>query len=142
MKEFTSAVEQAERDEDEGIPFLLDDRECRAYMPTDSQVAMAIAGVGRHTSDMQKMAAAIDFFVGVLDKNSEQYVVDRMMSRENPLGLDKVEEIVMWLIEEFTGRPTRSPSASTRSQRSGGPKSKPRTTKSTSSRPVPASSAT
>ena len=126
MKEFVTAVEQAEREEDEGIAFLIDGHECHAYMPTDGQIAMAIAGVGRHTNDMQKTAAAIDFFVGVLDEESEQYVVERMMSRNDPLGLDQVQEIIMWLIEEFTGRPTQSPSASTRSQRSGGQNSKPR----------------
>jgi len=141
MREFTTAIEQHHPD-DEDVPLLfkLDGHECKAYMPTDGQIAMTMASLGRHTSDMTKMAGVIDFFVAVLDEPSHQYVVDRLMDRDDPLRLDKVEEVILWLMEEWSGRPTRPPSVSTQSQRSGGQKSKRTTTKSTSSKSDPGSS--
>jgi hypothetical protein len=140
-KEFTTAIEQQHPD-DEDVPllFMLDGHECKAYTPTDGQIAMTMAALGRHTSDITKMAGVIDFFVAVLDEDSHSYVVNRLMDRADPLKLEQVEEIIMWLMEEWSGRPTRSPSVSTQSRQSGGRKSKPRTTKSTSSRSGPASS--
>jgi hypothetical protein len=141
MKEFVTAIEQQHPD-DEDVPLLfkIDDHECKAYMPTDGQIAMTMASLGRHTSDMTKMAGVIDFFVAVLDEDSHNYVVNRLMDREDPLRLEKVEEVITWLMEEWSGRPTRLPSVSTRSQPSGGQKSKRTTTKSTSSKSARGSS--
>ena len=141
MKEFTTAVEKAERD-DELLEFKIDGHPVKAYRPTDGQLAMLMASLGRHTADTTKIAGVIDFFVEVLDEESHQYVVHRLLSREDALGLPQVQEVCEWLIEEWSGRPTPPPSVSTRSPQNGGPKSKRRTTKSTSSKSEPASSST
>jgi len=141
MKEFTTAVEQAEG-EAELLEFKIDDHVVRAYRPTDGQLAMLMASVGRHTSEVTKIAGCIDFFVTVMDEESHRYVVDRLLSREDPLGIMDVQGIIEWLIEEWSGRPTQSLSVSTQSRQNGGRKSKPRTTKSTSSPSAPANSST
>lgn len=141
MKEFTTAAEAAVNDE-ETLEFKIDDRVVTSYRPTDGQLAMLMASLGRHTATTVKVAGVIDFFVTILDDESYDYVVSRLLSREDPLGMDQVQEVIEWLIEEWSGRPTQSLSVSTPSPKNGGPKSKPRTTKPTSSRSALASSAT
>lgn len=139
MKEFNSAVREATEDT-ELLEFMVDGVTCRAYKPTDGQIAMTMASLGRHTSENQKIAGVIDFFVTILDEDSHRYIVDRLLSRDDPLGLQEVEDILEWMVEEWTGRPTQPPSVSTRSPRSGGQKSKATTRRSTSSTLAPASS--
>jgi len=140
MKEFTTAAERHE--DEELLEFKIDGHDLKAYRPTDGQLAMLMASLGRHTGTTTKIAGVIDFFVEVMDSESHQYVVGRLLSREDPLGIPEVQEVCEWLIEEWSGRPTPAPSVSTPSRENGGPKSKPRTTKSTSSKSVPASSST
>jgi hypothetical protein len=145
MKEFISAIEEKPLhpdDVDVPLMFKIDGHECRAYRPTDGQMAMVMTSLGRHVSDATKVAGIIDFFITILDDESHQYVVERLLSRDDALGLEQVEEVMMWLIEEWSGRPTQKPAVSTGSQANGGPKSKPRTTKRTSSRSAHGSSAT
>lgn len=133
MREFTTAVEEIVDDQEAPIEFKLDDVTLRAYRPTQGQVAMAMAATGRHTNDQTRMAGIIDFFVEIMDEQSHQHVVQRLLSRTDPLGLEQVQDIIMWLMEEWSGRPTQPLSVSTQSRQSGGPKSKQRTTKKTSS---------
>lgn len=142
MKEFTTAAEEADRPEEETLEFSIDGTVLTSYRPTDGQLAMLMASLGRHTTTQTKVAGVVDFFVTILDDPSYNYVVERLLSRTDPMGMDQVQEVIEWLIEEWSGRPTQPLSVSTRSQANGGPKSKPRTTKSTSSRSAPASSAT
>jgi hypothetical protein len=141
MKEFNTAIEESERD-DETMEFKIDGQLLRAYRPTDGQLALLMASLGRHTNEMTKVAGVIDFFVTVMDDESYNYVVNRLLSREDALGLEQVQGVIEWMIEEWSGRPTQPLSVSTPSRQSGGPKSKPRTTKSTSSKLAPASSST
>lgn len=140
IKEFTTAVDEFIADDEEALTFMIDGQELRAFKPTEGQIALVMASVGRHASDTTKMAGIIDFFVSIMDEESHQYLVERLLSREDPLSLRKVEEVLLWLMEEWTGRPTQRSSGSTQSQTSGGPKSRRRTTKSTSSPSVPVSS--
>lgn len=145
MREFSTAVEAvaAEEAEDLAVEFRLVERDaedeiirekiCRAYPPTDGQLAMMMAGLGRHSKTEDQIASVINFFVGVLDEESHQYIVDRLLDRNDPLGLAQVQEIIEYLTEEWSGRPTESPSVSTRSRQSGGQKSTRSTSKSTSS---------
>ena len=140
MKEFTTALRDAEQGTEEPVEFKLDDQVVKAYRPTDGQIAILMASIGRHTTESTKIAGVIDFFVATLDDESYNYVVNRLLSRDDPLELEQVQEVIEWMIEEWSGRPIKKPSASTRSQQNGGQKSKPRTTKSTSSASVAASS--
>lgn len=133
MKEFLTAAEEATEDQEQPIEFMLDGVPLKAYRPTQGQIAMAMAATSRHASIATQTAGAIDFFVNIFDDMSHQHVVERLLSREDPLGLEQVQEIISWLMEEWSGRPTQPLSVSTQSRQSGGPKSKPRTTKQTSS---------
>lgn len=136
MKEFQTAlkaVEDEETDDDLAMAFTVDGEELVCFPPSDGQLAILIASVGRHSSQHQQIAGIINFFVEVMDERSHGYVVGRLLDREDPFGLEEVEAIMSWMIEEWTGRPTQSPSVSTRSQRRAGRKSTPRTSPSISS---------
>jgi hypothetical protein len=129
MKEFTTAIEASEAGEEDLLEFKMDGHEMRAYRPTDGQLALLMSALGRHTSGQTKVAGVIDFFVAVMDEQSHSYVVDRLLSRTDPLGVEQVQEVIEWMIEEWSGRPTQPLSVSTQSQQSGGAKSKQSTTK-------------
>jgi hypothetical protein len=140
MKEFTTAVEEHEYNDKDVLELAIDGHELFANRPTDGQIALTMASMGRFSDDTTRMAAIIDFFVSVFDDESHTYIVERLMSREDPLDLLTIEQMLRWMLEEWTGNPTQSPSVSTPSRGNGGPKSRPRTTKSTSSRSIAASS--
>jgi hypothetical protein len=128
VREFVTAAEKVDETEEEAdLIFSLDGQEMRAYQPTDGQFALLMMAMGKHASNTDQAAGVIDFFINVLDKPSRQYVMDRMASRDNRIPIADVIEILEWFIEEWGGRPTQSPSASTSSRRSGGRKSTART---------------
>lgn len=123
MKQFVTAVAQSEPNEDgeEGaLEFDLDGRIIHIHRPSDGQLGMVIAGIGPGRKLDQKIAHAINFFVGLVDDEDYDHVVGRLMDRKDPFNLPQVEEIIKWLVEEWTGNPTRPPSGSTPSRRSGG----------------------
>ena len=124
MKEFQTAVEKQEETADEAdLIFSVDGHEMRAYKPTEGQFALLMVAMGKYSSRTDQAAGVIDFFINVLDKPSQQYVVDRMMSRDDMIPLEDITEILEWMVEEWGGRPTQSPSGSTPSRRNGGRKS-------------------
>jgi hypothetical protein len=123
LKEFTTAAEAAETAEDEGKPFTVDGRECRVYQPSSGQMAVLLASVSRTQDWTTQIAGIINFFVEVLDESSNSYIVGRLLDRTDPFGLDEVQSIIEWMVEDWTGRPMPSPSVSTPSRRNGGRKS-------------------
>ena len=107
--------------------------EFKAYRPLPSQFAIAVSATGPRRDVGTKLAGIIDFMVEVLDDEGEAYVTNRLLDRKDPFGLPELEQIMEWMIEEWSARPTERPSGSTRSASRGGPKSSRTTTKRTSS---------
>lgn len=132
VKEFITAVEQSEQVEDEAdLIFVIDGQEMRAYKPTEGQFALLMMAMGRHASANDQFAGVIDFFINVLDEPSQRYVINRMMSRTEIIPMEKIVEVMEWMVEEWGGRPFQKPSVSTSSRRNGGRKSTATTTAST-----------
>jgi hypothetical protein len=131
VKEFNVAVAELEAEqqgedgkEPEGTKhFSIDGNECTAYKPGDGQLAVLMAATGRHSSQQEQVAGIINFFASVLDDESNAYVVARLLNRKDPFGLEQVQEIMEWLIAEWSGRPTKSSPASTPSQQTTGQRS-------------------
>lgn len=134
MKQFTTAVAEAEEtDLDEGkIEFEVDGFACTAYRPTEGQFAILMASTGRHSSMDDMVAGIINFVDGMLDDTSSAHLMKRLMDRKDKFELENVQEIMEWLIEEWTARPTQEPSGSTPSPASTGKTSKSRTSDKTS----------
>jgi len=131
VKEFTTAAEAAAGEDEPDLVFTLDGEELRAYRPTEGQFALLMMAMGRHASNTEQYAGILEFFVSVLDDESQRYVLNRMEARGEMISTKTIVEIMEWMVEEWGGRPTRSPSVSTSSRRNGGRKSTALTTAST-----------
>jgi hypothetical protein len=123
VKEFTTAAEVAAGEDEPDLVFVLDGEELRAYKPTEGQFALLMMAMGRHASQASQYAGVMEFFLAVLDEPSRRYVVDRMEKRDEVIATKTIVEIMEWMVEEWGGRPTQSPSVSTSSRRNGGRKS-------------------
>ena len=144
MREFVTAAKAADEEQPVPIEFQVDGHPMRAYPPTEGQIAVVMASLTDYTSDADKMAAIINFFVGVLDDDSHVTLVRRLMDRNDPFGFVELNEIMEWLMSEWSARPTKQPSDFTPSRQSAGRKSTGRVHSrgSTPSGSVPIASAT
>jgi len=134
MREFVTSVEDAfEVEDNEGEQFVLDGETLTYYKPTDGQMVLYMAATGRHSTENDRSAATINFFLELFDRESKEHLVARLMDRTDPFGVKKIYEIIAAMMEDWSGRPTQSSSASASSERNGGRKSTPRTRKSISS---------
>lgn len=120
IKEFHTAAKEAAGKIEDPLEFAIDGKTLRAYRPTEGQMAMLMMSLGRHTTESTKIAGAIDFFVSIMDQESYNYLADRLLSRDDPIDLEEVTEVVQWIIEEWAGRPTPRPSVSMPSPNSDG----------------------
>lgn len=115
MREFTTALaEKVEKEEGaEPLDFKLDGKEYKVWKPLPSQVAMLVTSMGKRKHDTDKVAGIVDFLMAVLDEEGAANISERLLDRNDPFGLDQVQDIIEWLIEEWTGRPTQRPAVST-----------------------------
>jgi hypothetical protein len=144
-KSFTTAIKEhsEEEEEDEGrLEFDLDGETLVAYKPTEEQFALLMQATSRYNSMADAVAGGLDFFHAVLEPDSAAHIRVRLFDRNDDFGIEEVEQIIEWMVEEWTGRPTVRRSGATRSPRSTGPASSRGTRKSTSSASRRASSAT
>lgn len=142
-KHFEMALKSIESDpdDDDFITFDFPDAtydsgrspEFKAYRPIPSQFAIAVSATGPRRNVAEKLAGIIDFMVEVLDEDGNAYVTNRLCDRRDKFGLDELNDLMEWMVEEWSARPTERPSGSTRSASNGGPRSRRTTTKRTSS---------
>jgi hypothetical protein len=114
MKEFARAVQEA-TEEEQPLEFKVEghDEVLRSFKPSDGQLAMLMASTGRHTSEHTQVAGIIDFFVSLLDEPSQLLTTDWLLDRTDPFGIEMVNDIMAWMVEEWTARPTPLRSVST-----------------------------
>jgi hypothetical protein len=134
IKQFEVAAEQTSKDPDEGTVFEVKDKRehggvksITAYKPSDGQFAMLLANVGRGTSEPEKIAGFINFVIAIMDDDGADYLAHRLLERKDPFGVEQMQEIMEWLVEEWSGNPTQEPSGSASSQQNDGPRSTPPT---------------
>lgn len=126
MKEFAIAAKAEAEDPEIVVPikFKVGDQECLAYSPEAGQLAIMFSRMDDTiANDGERMAAMIDFFLGLLDKDSRRVLTKRLMDRDDNFELEDVSDIMGWLMEQWSGRPTQPSSASSRSRANGGRKS-------------------
>lgn len=133
MKQFKTAVREKTESPEGTLTFKIDKDEITAHRPTTAQLAVMIAGFGRHRSEADQIATFIDFFESTLDEKDTHKVIDRLLDRDDDFGLEELAEVGIWMIEEWTGHPIQPPSDSQPSQSTGGRSSKRGTTAKTSS---------
>lgn len=127
-KSFTTAVreriEPTEEEPEEGLlEFDLDGEPMEAHKPSEEQFALLMHAAGTYTSTKDAVAGFIDFVFNVMDKSYAQHLRNRLLDRTDDFGLPEIEEMVSWMVEEWTGRPMKRRSGSTGSPKSTGPRS-------------------
>lgn len=122
MKQFITAAAEADAPDEEigKIEFEIDGVMCTAFRPTDGQLAIFMAATSKNSSTEESVAGIINFLSSVLDEQSNSYVVSRLMDRRDKFGLPQANDVLRWLIGEWSARPTESPSGSTPSPESTG----------------------
>lgn len=137
MLEFTTDLkaktEEQEAVEADVIEFKVDGQILRAYPPTASQIAVAVAGTGKRVPFERKIQTVVDFFVRILDDEDAAYVTERLLDRSDPFGLEQIEQIMKGLMEEWSARPTQPSSDSSATPPTTGSSSTEATPQSTSS---------
>lgn len=124
IKEFEVAAKPKSSPEaDEGVEFKVGDQTLTAYEPDPGQFAVLMATTGRGTSESERVAGFINFFVNILDERGANHLTGRLLNRNDDFGIEDVENIMEWLSEEWSGNPTQGSSASAPSPSSTGEKS-------------------
>jgi hypothetical protein len=137
-KSFTTAVrertEEEEAEEAEGLlEFDIDGEPMEAHRPSPEQFALLMHAAGTYTSTKDAIAGFIDFIWSTMDRQYAQHLRNRLLDKDDDFGLPEIEDIVSWMVEEWTGHPMKRRSGSTSSPKSTGPRSTTRSRKSTSS---------
>lgn len=128
MQEFTTAAQDAIGD-DRTLEFWIDkdnkavERQVKCRMPNSGQLAMLMAGTGRGSGEMDYVSSTINFFLNLFEEEDAGYFEQRLFSGTDTFGIQEVEAIMRWMVQEWTARPTEQPSVSTPSQPSDGPNS-------------------
>lgn len=128
MKEFVTAAKAAGRDVQDDVTVKVDDREVTFRAPSQEQMAILIASVSATGNDIQGIAEIINVFFDLVENTDEdspqsRWMRHRLFDRDDEFGVDELTDILLYLIEEWTGRPTKQPSDYLPSRKSGGRKS-------------------
>lgn len=127
MKNFESAAR--EKDDNERIPFGFEingegwgrDKEHKfeGLSPTEGQIGlfMAAVGSGEYATGL---AAIMEILKSSLNHGSYSALRSRIADEDDPLEMDDLSDIVAYLIELVTARPTQPRSGSTGTRRSTG----------------------
>jgi len=126
VKEFALALEREISEEpDELLPFTMqgDDTQLFALVPTEADVALAAGALSQYAEDGEKVVAILDLFWSLMTEDTTRHLRRRLRDRKDRFGVGDVMNVLEWLIEERTGRPTKPSSGSTASQPSTGARS-------------------
>ena len=94
-----------------------------ATQPTDERLFMIAALIGDEDAVGSEATAVMDLFRDALPLDEFRTLRQRLTDPEDSVDLDVLQEIVGWLMEEWTSFPTKQSSASSQSPTSAGPKS-------------------
>jgi hypothetical protein len=91
------------------IRFKIDDEVFRGLSDLPALTLVEFAGMAEQLSNSSlegqpKMLRAM--FELVLDEDSGRRFVDRMSSRERPIGMEQINDIMPWIMEKYGLRPT------------------------------------
>jgi hypothetical protein len=137
ITEFLVAADRADEDEDQTPepvvvrlrtpsedPDTDDDLyELTMHFPGDGQMAAWMATSASFAAQEERVAGTVNFFVSMLKEQDHAYIVARLYDRKDPFGTRDIMGLLHHAMEQWSGRPTKQPSGSTPSRRTGGPKS-------------------
>jgi len=127
MKQFTTAMKEGSDGDmfadGEPIEFAIDGDTFIATPPSSTQFALFMASQASTRTTADKMAGVIDFIDWMLSDEDRLHLRARLLDRDDALDYDLLCEVMEGLVEEWSARPTRSPSDSPQSPQSTGRRS-------------------
>lgn len=124
MKEFTRSAQQDDSPlGDEPLEFTIGGDEFIVYPPTTAMFALFLASQADNRSIPDQMAGVVDMIDNLLEPSQRSTFHKRLLDREHPLDFDVLQEIIEWMLEEWSARPTQQSSDSSSSRKTAGRKS-------------------
>lgn len=116
MKSFSTAANAAAHEKDlpigPDVQFEYGGREFTAKSPTGPQLALFLAAFG-DTADLgTRVVDTINFWSSRFKREDAAHFKRLLADPDDVFDFVKMSEILSWLIEEWSGRPTTSPSVS------------------------------
>lgn len=123
-KTFALSVAAANGDDpvDEAMPFMLEgtDAQLYAYQPTEGQLVLLLGAMNEYASNEQQAATVLDVFWSLLEEDTVGVLKRRLRDRHDTFGLQDIMNIIEWIVEETSARPTRPSLASLPSRATSG----------------------
>jgi hypothetical protein len=104
----------AEKEVDFGKPieFDVDGRTLRAYKPTNTQLIFLMASHGRGQTNTNRFASSVNMILECLEKEDRDYLDSLLLSREDGIDEELLEEIFEYLTEKWFGTDHPTPPSS------------------------------
>lgn len=116
MKAFTTATREVAREKDlpisGSIEFEFDGRKVTAAAPTGPQLAVFLAAYSDTAAVQNSVTDTITFFDSRFEREDRRYFKRRLNNPDDPFDFEDLADILAFLLEEWSGRPTGSPSDS------------------------------
>lgn len=127
MREFTTAVGAPSDGEEQitsPVTFTIDGREVTFRGATSAEVFTLMAAVSDTASLAESISTSINVLYELMEDDDRRWLRRRLFDREDPMSPENIAEYVMALVEEWSARPTESPSGSSESPPPSGRPSK------------------
>lgn len=103
---------------------VIESRTITFLPPNSTEFTLITMNMASHNQMFTAVAASLDVVVNLIeDEMDRRWLLSALLDRDNPLDIEYVTDIVLYLVEEWTARPTREPSGSRRSPQRTGSKS-------------------
>lgn len=125
VKKFTTAVKAESGDPEKaevGSPVTIDlDGRSITFQPcTETEMALLITHTSAEARVVDKIATPLNILFGLMQPEDYNYLRARLFNRDDDFEATDCLEVIIHLIQEWTGDPTRGQSGSTRSRQSTG----------------------
>ena len=118
--------------EDDTLDVMILDRQVTLHSPGSGSLAylaMSIAGAG---NDLVQMGQVINFIMSIFGDDDARYVRGLLLDRDSGFDAEDIMELAIWIVEEWSDRPTKPSTGSSPSRRTTGARTTGATRKVTS----------
>lgn len=118
IKQFGDAARKGKDDGDDDYPITVKilEREVTVHSPGSGALAylsMAIAGAG---GDMVQLGQSINFIMSIFEDEDARYVRGLLLDRKSGFDAEDLLDFAIYIVEEWSDRPTKPSTGSSRPQ--------------------------
>ena len=119
IRSFGDAVRAAERAEEDQEPPLIVDvlgRNIELEYPGTGQVVYMTAALASADGDINQVGEIVQFLYHLVSEEDSQYLKSKLLDRFSGFDSEAVIELIEYITEEWSSRPTRNASGSSQSR--------------------------